>query len=204
MGTEYEVSWGDVKDAARSMFNIWVGQPELRWAEEVWGHFGAAGLTTASNAVDETEVYLRLVTLALVYQEFCGLAWDEQHDRSADEMVWDVEIDPVALGILAAEAGRRWYADEKNGDELRNIALTVVTDNLKDEIYQCLLGAYGSVYELYVRMCKTGEPDQDEDDEDEAVQLTSFPSTMSQGEQMRLLAELDTRAYQFVDDGFNS
>jgi hypothetical protein len=46
--------WADVQEAAKLAFNVWVGRPELLWAQRAWELLSKAGLTQFS-----TELALR-------------------------------------------------------------------------------------------------------------------------------------------------
>lgn len=74
MSDSEQIDWDEVEDAASKMFNVWGAVYELDWAKEAWGHLCAAGLTSRQTFLDETVAKLRLVTLARIYEEFCGLA----------------------------------------------------------------------------------------------------------------------------------
>ena len=39
-----DTGWEEVELAASRMFNVWAFGSELKFAEEAWGHFHAAGL----------------------------------------------------------------------------------------------------------------------------------------------------------------
>jgi hypothetical protein len=89
MTVSENVTWDEVEEAASKMFNVWLDGQELNWAKEAWNHLSAAGLTSRETFLEETKSKLRLVTLARIYQEFCGLAWDENcrvssHRRDRD------------------------------------------------------------------------------------------------------------------------
>jgi hypothetical protein len=97
-----ESGWSDVSDAAGKMFNVWVDGHELEWAREAWGYLHPAGLEGEETSLKVTAAKLHLVTLARIYQEFCGLAWEENPETPVDYLAEDLDMDSVALGILAA------------------------------------------------------------------------------------------------------
>src|SRR4051794_12458933 len=109
------VSWEDLEPAAGKMFKVWVGGGELEWAKECWQHFAAKGLTDSANVIEDTASRLRLVALARIYEEFCGLAWDENPETPVDYLAEDLELDSVALGILAAASGLDSSAEACDG-----------------------------------------------------------------------------------------
>jgi hypothetical protein len=47
-----------------------------------------------------------MVTLAKSYQEFCGLAWDEDPETPIGYLTEELHIAPVAIGVLASSTGR--------------------------------------------------------------------------------------------------
>jgi len=168
MSPDYDrVTWEDVATAASKMFHVWCGDGEIKWVEECWRHLGEAGLTEKTTLLEETATYLRLVTLAQVYEEFCGCAWDENPDSSLSDFADELEINPLALGILGATASPDAFDDAAEDYELRNAALFAISDSQRPEIFACLCKAYGGDVQLYSRMSKTNQSASDEDDGDE-------------------------------------
>lgn len=161
-----KVLWRDVEKAAAKMFHVWVGDGEIIWVRECWLYFDKAGLTNSATALDRTLTYLRLVTLACVYEEFCGLAWDENPGTPIDYLAEDLEIDPVALGVLAAKISPDNFDELTDEHELLNEALRIVTEFQRKEIFDCLSKAYGSDVQLYSRISRTKQSADDEDDDE--------------------------------------
>jgi hypothetical protein len=189
MSEPYEmVQWEDIKDAASKMFKVWVLGGELEWARECWAHFAESGLTENATVIEYTATQLRLVTLARIYEEFCGLAWEENPDTPIAYLAEDLDIDPVALGVLAARTAKD-LDDAGDETELRNSALLAITDAQRSEIHQCLCTAYGTDIALYSRMSRTKHSrDSEEDDDGEEFDVTGPNSC----------------ALQFIMEGFPS
>lgn len=162
--------WADVQEAAATMFSVWMGGSELEFAKEAWGHLHAAGLARQETIVEATAGKLRLATLARVYEEFCGHAWQENKETPIEWLVEGLDVDPVAVGILAQFYGGH-FADVSDDDELRQTALNAVKDGQRAEVYRCLRTAYGGDAQLYARLWHTsGLPaDTDEGSEFEAT-----------------------------------
>jgi len=135
MSDTENIKWEDVESGATKMFNVWVDGTELEWAKEAWSHLTAAGLVGARTTLDMTAANLRVVTLALIYQEFCGFAWDERPETPVHYLAEDLEIDPVALGILAAKADRDEFEEFTDDYRLREAALLAVTNSQRQEIF---------------------------------------------------------------------
>jgi len=102
-----------------------------------------------------TAAKLHLVTLARIYQEFCGLAWDENPDTPVEYLTEDLNIDPVALGILSASSDSENVNDAVDDHELLEAALTAASDGQRQEIFEQLKAAYGSDVALYARIWHT-------------------------------------------------
>ena len=149
------VIWEDIVNAAAKMFKVWLAGGELEWAEECWGHFQTHGLADNGNALERTSTLLRLVTLARVYEEYSGYAWDENPATPVDYLVENLEIDLVALGILAATMTEVNFDEFCEESELHEVALIAVTDALRADIFKCLCSAYGDSTALYSRISRT-------------------------------------------------
>ena len=161
------LTWEEVEKAASKMFNVWLGGDELEWAKEAWNHLTAAGLASSETILDVTAAKLRLVALARIYQEFCGLAWDEDPETPVDYPAEDLEIDPVALGILAARVNPDEFEEFSDDYELREAALLAATDSQRQEIFECLRAAYGDEFKLYSRLWHTNSPLTEDTEGDE-------------------------------------
>lgn|GEM_PF-1169996 len=162
------ILWDDIDSQASDMFKVWLCGGELEWAEECWRFFQKAGLADCEPWIEHTRSLLRLVTLARIYQEFSGFKWDENPETEVDYLAEDLEIDSIALGILAAKAFPDGFNDAEGEYDLNQSALIAATDDLRAEIFQCLVKAYGDEVALYSRMCRTNS-DTEIDGEDFTV-----------------------------------
>lgn len=185
MSANDNLQWDEVDDAAKKMFDVWLIGSELDWAKEACSHLAAAGLLNALTLLDLTAAKLRLVTLALIYQEFCGFAWDENPETPVGYLAEDLDIDPVALGILAGRVESDEFEDSTDEYELRQAALWAVTDSQRHNIFECLRAAYGDELKLYSRIWHTRSPLDSDGDEWEVTDRNSA-------------------ALEFVSNGFRS
>jgi hypothetical protein len=166
LNSDDTVNWEDIKGSASNMFHVWGDGGEFEWAEECWGHFKAKGLAGNSTILEQTATNLRLVTLACIYEEFAGLAWDENPESGVDYLSENLEIDSLALGILAATASPDNFNDAGDEYELREAALLSATSAQRSEIFACLCAAYGGEVPLYSRMARTYPSERDGDEFD--------------------------------------
>ena len=176
------LAWEDMQKSAAQMFNIWVGGSELEWAKECWEHFAREGLLDNEGVVANTASIIRLVTLALIYQQFSDYAWDENPENAADDLAGGLPFDDVALGYLATIADKRFADGCDEEYDLQREALNAVTNAQREEVFKCLSKAYGGHINLYASMCKT-HPSYEEDEE--------FDASLE-----------NVRALNFVSDGF--
>ena len=153
--------WADVKDAAAKMFSVWVDGHELAWAREAWGHLHPAGLASEETVLEVTVAKLHLVTLARIYQEFCGIAWDENPETPVNDLAEDLDIEPVALGILAASADVEQFHAAVDTNELLESALIAASDCQRVEVFECLKAAYGGDIQLYTRLWHTRSAEEE-------------------------------------------
>ena len=186
MSATQKVKWDEIETAATKMFNVWIDGAALKWAKEAWKHLAKAGLTEATTILEITATKLRLVTLAQIYQEFSGFAWDENPETPLDYLAENLEIDPVALGILAGKANPNDFEDLTEDDYLLGAALETVTDSQRQEIFECLRTAYGDNFRLYSRLWHTRSSLAEEDSEGDEFELTGANS----------------RALEYVRNGF--
>lgn len=71
------IDWVDIQEAATNMFNIWVDQPELRWAKDAWLKLESQKLTEYNDDIEKHIVLIRFMALATLYHEFSEYAFDE-------------------------------------------------------------------------------------------------------------------------------
>lgn len=143
-------------------------------------------MTRATTILEVTAAKLRLVTLAKIYQEFSGFAWDEDPETPLDYLAEDLEIDPVALGILAGKADWNDFEELTEDNYLFGVALETVTNNQRQEVFECLRNAYGDEFRLYSRLWHTRSARVERDSEGDEFKLTGANS----------------RALEYVRNGF--
>lgn len=185
MNTESDkVPWEDIESEASKMFDTSPLSGELEWVKECWQHLDEAGLTGNATILEETVTYLRLATLAQICEEFSGCIWDDNPETPLSYYSEVLQIDPLALGILAATANPEAFNCVTEDYDYHDAALDTVTAQLRPEIFACLCKAYGDKVTLYSRMAKT-YPSSDEGSTDE-FDVTSH----------------NTRALKYVMNGF--
>jgi hypothetical protein len=177
MSGSEQIDWEEVEEAAEKLFCVWLCGSELAWAKEAWGYLSANGLTSRETVIEEAATKLRLVTLAKIYHEFCGLAWDEDPETPIGYLAQELEVDPVAIGALAAAIGPTTVEEAVDEYELYEEAVIAVTDSQRKEIFNCLQAAYGDEFRLYSRIWHTRSPLSEQDSEGEEFEVTDANAT---------------------------
>lgn len=184
--SENIIPWDEVSSAAASMFRVWRDGGELEWAEECWGHFQKVGLADEDTVLSRTSSLIRLVTLARIYEEFAGFAWEESSETPVDFLAEHLKIDRVALGIIGARAEPKEFDDNFDDDEyqLYETALRAASNAQRKDIHLCLCAAYGGEIMLYSRMSRT------------------HPSAFEDGNGEFEVTSGNCQALQYVQNGF--
>ena len=155
------VTWKDVSDAASSMFRIWSGQPELRWGRAAWKALGRRGLTEYSDEIERTKVLVRLMSLVTMYQEFCGLAWDEWHEPEYGLWATELGISPFHMEQLV---GSELHRDtEQETERLVEQSLAALVKKTRAEVYEALTNGFSGDSMLFVSLWKSNGTDKDVD-----------------------------------------
>jgi len=135
------------EDPSVSMFDVWIGQPELAWARKAWAALERRGLTLFSNELERTRVLIRAMALGTIYREFCDLAFDD---------AWDTEFK---------------LDDDDDESGLLESALYSLIDDERGDICKALCEEFGGESMLFVSLCnsmyheKGQESDPDDIDE---------------------------------------
>lgn len=181
---ERTVSWNDIRNGARAVFNVWVEQPEMKWARKAWLHLRTKGLTSYRTEADRTMVLVRLATLALMYREFCEIAFEE-NQGTFEWIEWDqLGIESGSLyQLVRPEAdsndaeGRRAEDSEEAGTDERDAdadlnpddALWELSQRVRPEIYEALKEGFGDDFMLLASLWRTPteyDPRRQESDEE--------------------------------------
>lgn len=99
-----KIEWHDIQGAAPDIFNIWVGKPELKWAEDAWTKLDLEGLTSYKNELEKHLILVRFLALGTLYHEFCQFAFDEM--ASVDYLSWAEALDNEELFLSPFRLGQ--------------------------------------------------------------------------------------------------
>ena len=162
------LSWEEIETAAAEMFNVWTSCGDLEFAKEAWKHLECAGLTNDDDILSRTQSCLRLIALCRIYLTFSKAKWDEGQDTPITYLTEYLDINQVALGLLAAPNSPAPGYDVPCFEplELYENALIAATKLLEPQILDCLRRAYGGDTGLYMRLCRTCSNSEEHDTDD--------------------------------------
>ena len=165
------VHWKEIEESARRLFNVWLGGKERQWGKKAWEILAACGLTRCTDAIEETGVQVRLLTLAIVYREWCWLAREEScHEGSLVEMaVEDAGINAFRVAQLIGRdfAKRDMESDQ---DELLEQALVKLIDRERPVICRALVEGFGGAVPLHNLLGATTRGNDSDEDASDSVE----------------------------------
>ena len=145
-----QIEWKEFKEVASEVFHIWVGGPELLWAEDSWTRLASEGLTTYENRLEKAVVLIRFLVLGTIYHEFCHLAFGEIAD--VDYISWVQALDRDELPLNAFRLGQLvgpfFMVDDSVDDlvteeELLLEAIGALVNQEREVVVQSLTNSFG-------------------------------------------------------------
>lgn len=151
-----KITWDDISTAADSMFNVWVGHPELNWAKAAWKILETKGLTSYSNEIDKTWVHVRLMTLGTIYKEFCCQAFEECIEPDYYDWTEELQISPLRIGQLT---GPEYDPETEEDHDLVEQAVKELVNNARRDVCKALKEGFGSDSMLFASLWMSPELD---------------------------------------------
>ena len=108
------ISWETAKEMFEE-FTVFVNNPEMRWFEKAWKGFIVNGLSFYSDEKEKYWILARIITLGIMYNEFCEKAWDEKCDQDTLilEFFYENE-DMFNLVILGNMIDKKYLSEESD------------------------------------------------------------------------------------------
>lgn len=170
MVSNSRVEWEDVSAAAESIFRVWASETgkELDWANSAWIALGRAGLTSFQGGIERTIVLLRLITLGVIFREFCELTRGEPFDADIIDWADSLEICPVRVGQVL---GPKYLEDSDDPVKLES-ALLALIDQVRPDVSDTLVKGFGNESTLFSSLWRASEGgaiDEPEEDADSVL-----------------------------------
>lgn len=146
----YTIEFSEVENIFEG---IWCESRQMYWFEMAWDVLTKQNLTTVDNEGDEILVYIRALTLYMIYEEFCDLVFEEYCEYySYYEKINDC-VSEFQIGRLYGERYKDKFTDDVDyaccclaESERRNVMSALLKDLDESKIF---LGMYLTVYTPY-------------------------------------------------------
>lgn len=159
MEKEQSLTWEDIKSPASAwLFDVMPGGSGPRWARTVWQSLERRGHTSYDSEEGRHHVVLRLFALAVMYREFCFLAWGEGDRPALSDWADELGLDPVEICAMAGDDFvRRVEGDDEDADLAYEEALRAGVDEERDPLLKEMIDMFGGKALLFAALMKTGQ-----------------------------------------------
>jgi hypothetical protein len=175
------VKWEEVESAANEAFSVLIGQPELEWAKHAWEILTHAGLATWKDEIEVPIIYLRVLVLGGVFQDWYCVACDDYpaYDYSAWGSSFD--FDSFTLGRLHG-----LWIDEENALEwiAEDEAFDVLVESRRAEVVDAITEGFGGTNGLF-----------------ESLWKVTFGAEISEDSEAWIASNRNMRAYSWIEEG---
>ena len=145
------LDWEETSDIFEN-FCVFAGQPEIRWFKKAWQGFVDAGKANYSNDIEKHWVLARIVTLGVMFNEFCEKAWEVGGDVDSlmSELQWDEErFNLVRLGTMVEPD---CVSDDSEQSDAFLTAMSNLVYRCRRDVYETLLKIFGDPSTLFVSL----------------------------------------------------
>lgn len=142
------INFEDIKSELKL---IWTNSMEHFWYEKVWSILEHHNLTSYKNTEGYHIVYIRALTLSMLYSEFCDICFDETTYYSCCDYKFEDELNDIVLGQLYGKLNTLEVSTDRNyilcclADSQRDIVISTLRKELSD--VEILAGMYYASYD---------------------------------------------------------
>ncbi|MDH4246194.1 MAG: hypothetical protein OEW39_00060 [Deltaproteobacteria bacterium] len=151
------LDWIDIEEEAREIFDVRTEKQDLKWAHWAWEALRREGLTAYENALELCRVKIRMMTLGVLYREFCLAAWDD-YDKP-DLSQWFEEVFLISKIKVGQLLGNDFQ--EVGESEPEEFALEFLIEKERQGVIQSLKKGWGDSSILFASLWLTN-PDVEE------------------------------------------
>ena len=148
MSNQRHIKWEKIKPVINN-FTVWHGCPEIAWFQKAWNGIQKAGLADYTNEEERHWVIIRGITLGLMYNEFCQLAWDEYTDDESliAELQWKHSLSLFRLGNMV---DKNFKVTEADDSQLFFHAISELEGTRRLEVYDAICAEFENSAMLFV------------------------------------------------------
>ena len=135
------IEWDEATDVFE-VFCVFASSPEMRWFKRAWKGFIDAGKASYNNEVERHWVLARIITLGIMFKEFCDKAWDEKFDVESliCELLWDEDrFNTIILGNMVE-------SDSISDDASQSDSFV---EAICDLVYRCRIDVYNTLRKVF-------------------------------------------------------
>jgi hypothetical protein len=159
--------WSDLEECARVAFDIWVGEPELKWAREAWKRLSQNGFTAYKNELELCVAKIRFLAMAGIYHDWCAVAWEESVAPAYSEWAHVLKIRDIHLKQLVAGSPMATSEDDDEDQALGELLPEIISAQ-RPNVLTGLIEAYGDINQLFVSLWNSNKVDSPQAIEDAA------------------------------------
>lgn len=139
---------------------VWYSGHEEYWYQRTWNILGKHGLTYYSTQKDYYKVFIRAITLSMLYEEFCHLAFDEYCSYGTYGDAVDGIIPEIMIGQLYGELPGYDFTDDTN------YAICMLADAERQQVFKALLSEMTETDMFVGLYCTAVTPYRDGEEEE--------------------------------------
>ena len=144
------IEWEEARDIFE-VFTVFVGEPELRWFEKAWKGFIDMGLASYGDDTERLWVLARIITIGIMFKEFCYKAWEEHTD--IDSLILELESeDYFNLVRLGNMVEKDWLSEDANQSDLYVQAIEYLVYKSRIKVFDVLCKIFDGVSILFVSL----------------------------------------------------
>jgi len=142
------IEWEEASDIFEA-FTVFANEPELRWFEKAWKGFIEMGLASYGNDTERHWVLARIITIGIMFNEFCYKAWEEHTD--VDSLILELE-DSFNLVRLGNMVEKDWLSDDADQSDLFIEAIQYLVYECRSQVFDALCKIFDGVSILFVSL----------------------------------------------------
>ncbi len=152
-------TWEDAtKISGDLLFNIYGDHSDRNWARIVWKSLERRGLAEYATPEERHRILLRLITLAVICQEFCYIAWKEGEYPPLVDWADGLGMDPTLVThINGGSFAAQLELEKDEEDLLYEEALKKAVEHLRPELFRQMVDMFGGKTFLFASLWKVGQ-----------------------------------------------
>lgn len=152
-------TWEDaIKISGDLLFDIYGDHSDRNWARIVWKSLERRGLADFATPEEKHRALLRLVTLGVMCQEFCYIAWKEGEYPPLVDWADAMGMDPAQVAqITGGSFAPPLELDKDEEDLVYEEALKKAVEHMRPELFRHMVDMFGGKTFLFASLWKMGQ-----------------------------------------------